>query len=175
MAEVLDVIDKNGNVIGRATREECHEKGLLHKTASIFVFKDDSKKEILLMRRSSKSDQDAGRYCHIGGHVPSGQSYEEAARRELNEEIFYGHIMSKEIKFEAVSQHMYNDLPNNFEMTKLFYAIHPGPFFPDPFESSGELKFFDMDGLLAEIKNNPEKFTNAFRLNLEEYFRVMGR
>ena len=35
--ELLDVVDENDNVIGQATRKECHEKGLLHRISISLV------------------------------------------------------------------------------------------------------------------------------------------
>ncbi len=52
--ELYDVLESNGNKIGTASWAECHEKGLLHQTAGIFVFKDPSKREMLVQLRSDK-------------------------------------------------------------------------------------------------------------------------
>ena len=52
MSEIFDIIDQNDNVIGQASREETHKKGLLHRVVDIFIF--NSQGEILLQKRSEK-------------------------------------------------------------------------------------------------------------------------
>jgi isopentenyldiphosphate isomerase len=52
--EILDVIDENDNVIGTATREQCHtDPKLLHHTVH-FTFIDRKNSKILLTQRSFK-------------------------------------------------------------------------------------------------------------------------
>ena len=52
LEEVYDVVDKNGNKIGEATWTQVHTKGLLHQNVHGLVFKDDTRKETLIKKRS---------------------------------------------------------------------------------------------------------------------------
>lgn len=45
MLEILDIIDENNNVIGKATRDDILEKKILHRGVAIVVF--NSRGEIL--------------------------------------------------------------------------------------------------------------------------------
>jgi isopentenyldiphosphate isomerase len=36
--EFFDIVDENDNVIGKASREECHGRGLIHRSVMFFVF-----------------------------------------------------------------------------------------------------------------------------------------
>ncbi len=58
--EVYDVFDMQGNKVGTATWTECHSKGLVHRTVSALVFKDDTKREMLIQRRSLQMTQSPG-------------------------------------------------------------------------------------------------------------------
>ena len=40
MEEMFDVVDRSDTVIGRASREEVHRDGLLHRSAHLLVFDD---------------------------------------------------------------------------------------------------------------------------------------
>ena len=80
------VVDKDDNVVGVVEKSEALSKGLVRRIARIFVF--NAKGELFLQRRSNNvetypntQDQSAG------GHVDEGESYDEAAKRELSEEL----------------------------------------------------------------------------------------
>ncbi len=84
--EYFDVIDENDKVIGKASRDECHKKGLLHRAVHVIIL--NSKDEMLLQKRSMKKDLYPGRWIDAAaGHVDFGETYAETAKREMMEEI----------------------------------------------------------------------------------------
>ncbi len=87
MSEYFYVVDENDNIVCKATREECHSgKRLIHRSVCVFVIND--KNELFIQKRSMAKDLYAGYYTGSAtGHVEFGEDYEEAARRELKEEL----------------------------------------------------------------------------------------
>lgn len=84
--EYLDVIDENDQVIDKKTRKVVHEKRLRHRTVMFFVVSPEGK--ILVTKRSDNKDFFPGYWSIVlGGHVKSGETYEEALITEMNEEI----------------------------------------------------------------------------------------
>jgi isopentenyl-diphosphate delta-isomerase len=84
--EVVDVVDSADLVVGTATVGDCLEKGLLHRAVAVVVLRADGR--ILLQRRSRRDLWHPGRWTLSStGHVKSGESYPQAARRELFEEL----------------------------------------------------------------------------------------
>ncbi|UCF37070.1 MAG: NUDIX domain-containing protein [Acidobacteriota bacterium] len=86
-AEYFEVVDVSGNVIGKALRSECHGNPLLaHRAVHIFV--RNAVGEYFLQKRSAAKDIQPGKWdTSVGGHLQPGESYEEAALRELEEEL----------------------------------------------------------------------------------------
>ena len=85
--ELFPLVDENCNVIGSATRRECHSGSmLLHPVVHLHVFSPDG--ELLLQKRSDDKDIQPGRWdTSVGGHVDLGETIEEALRREAGEEL----------------------------------------------------------------------------------------
>jgi len=101
--EILDIIDENDNVIGTATREQCHtDPKLLHHTVH-FTFLDRKNSKVLLTQRSFKKKHDGGKYCFLGEHIVAGESYIEALIRGCVEEANYKAKAFKELAHRIVS------------------------------------------------------------------------
>ena len=83
--EFIDIVDEQDNVIGKATWEEMMDKKLLHRTSNVIIF--NSKGEIYAHKRAQNLRLYPSMFdIKIGGSVRSGESYEDAAKRELLEE-----------------------------------------------------------------------------------------
>ena len=80
-------VDETGQVIGSATRGECHNGSrLLHPVVHLHLF--NSKGELYLQRRPLWKDIQPGKWdTAVGGHVDYGETIEEALLREVREEI----------------------------------------------------------------------------------------
>ena len=82
--ELLDIIDENDRVRGRDSKTVVHEQGLRHRVAAVLLQREDGK---YLIPTASDIKVEAGRLYHsAAGHVLSGESYLESAKRELAEE-----------------------------------------------------------------------------------------
>ncbi|MBI4143801.1 NUDIX domain-containing protein [Candidatus Woesearchaeota archaeon] len=85
MTEWVDVVNKRDRRTGKLSRTECHEQGLLHRQVHVVVVKNSC---FLVVKRSKSKDVYPGFFeIGISGHVQTGESYSEAARRELREEL----------------------------------------------------------------------------------------
>lgn len=84
--EVFDVVNEKDEVVGNALRSEVHQdKSLIHRSVAVLVFQND---RLYLQRRSKTKDTYAGYWtCSCSGHVDTGETYKDAAKRELSEEL----------------------------------------------------------------------------------------
>ena len=85
--EIFPVVDEQGNILGAATRGECHGGSrLLHPVVHLHVF--NSQGDLYLQRRPLWKDIQPGRWdTAVGGHVDLGESVDMALRREAREEL----------------------------------------------------------------------------------------
>ena len=158
MAELLDIVDENDNVIGQKERDACLKEKLLHRAIHVFVF--NSKGDLLLQKRSSQKKTYPGLWTSsCSGHVSSKQTYEEAAVRELKEELGINVASLEEVeKFKDLN-------PIDMEIAKLFKVFHEGPFDFSKDEVN-EVKFVPLGKLKEDMKKSPEKYTPDFALAL---------
>lgn len=88
--ELFDIVDENGIPTGeQVERSIAHAKGILHRTAHLWLFrKKDGKIQVLLQKRSQNKDSFPGCYdISSAGHIPAGVDYIPSALRELEEEL----------------------------------------------------------------------------------------
>lgn len=85
--EILEIVDRQGNVIGQAERAVLHaDSSLIHRVVHVLVF--DQEGRLLLQKRSHKKDVAPGKWdTSVGGHVSPGEEPLAAAVREMEEEL----------------------------------------------------------------------------------------
>ena len=85
--ELFPLVDEEGNIIGAATRGECHDGSKkLHPVIHLHVF--NSKGELYLQKRPEWKDIQPGKWdTSVGGHVDLGECVEIALKREAQEEL----------------------------------------------------------------------------------------
>lgn len=85
--ELFPIVDEAGQVIGSATRGECHSGSkLLHPVVHLHVF--DSQNRLYLQQRPMWKDIQPGKWdTAVGGHVDLGEEIAGALNREAREEL----------------------------------------------------------------------------------------
>lgn len=163
--ELVDVVDESGNTLQVVTKREAHERGLLHKTAVSEII--DSQGRWLLVKQSS-SRQDAGQYVSpVGGHVTSGETDEQALKREALEE----QGLEGEFKFELVdkvvfNRHVLGRQENHYFIVYKIYSDAE----PKLNHESESYRYFTEDELKIELHDHPELFGDAFLFLVKTIF-----
>lgn len=86
--ELLDLVDENNQPLGiTKLRSEVHrEMKDWQRSTGVFII--NAKKQLLCHKRSVHKDANPGAWsAHSGGHLTSGQTYEDNAVAELKEEL----------------------------------------------------------------------------------------
>lgn len=84
--ELVDVVDSENRVVRRTTRREVRTMNLPHRGVGILC--RSSQGLYYVHRRTAIKDVFPGMYdMLVGGVVASGEAYEDAARREIAEEL----------------------------------------------------------------------------------------
>jgi isopentenyl-diphosphate Delta-isomerase len=168
----MDVIlvDERDEQIGTMEKLEVHQKALLHRAFSIFIF--NSKGEVLLHRRADKKYHSAGLWTNACcSHPAPGDDLLSAAHKRLHEEMGISAPLQKAFAFtyKAVLE---NGL-TEFEYDHVFTGVYDGDVFPNKEEVS-DYCFKSMEELQQSIESHPQKYTEWFKIalpKLEEFMK----
>jgi 16S rRNA (adenine1518-N6/adenine1519-N6)-dimethyltransferase len=101
--ELFPVVDKMDRILRQATRSEVHGDNLRHRAVHILIFNERC--ELYLQQRSRCKDRHPLLWdSSAAGHVMAGEGYDEAAKRELQEELGINVPLKKVLKLSASPQ-----------------------------------------------------------------------
>ncbi len=159
--EILSIVNDKDEVIGEAARPDIYAGNHLHRIAHVLVFNDQG--EMALQKRSANL-----RFCPdhwstaVGGHVLAGETYENAAAREFQEEL------GVSAPLEFLAKDFYQPEGSIHKFMTTFTATFNGPFNPDPNEVS-EVDFFPIAEIKAKVDRG-EKFHPELLYLLKKYY-----
>ncbi len=161
--EYFYVVDEDDNVIGAASREECHSNAkLIHR--SVYVFLVNSRGEILIQKRSVNKDLYPGFYtASATGHVNYGEDYDAAAKRELKEELGVDAPLRRLCRVKSFS-----DVER--EISMIYVCRYDGPIRFDRNEID-EVIFMSVDDIERSLKTGDKKFAYGFKVAFKEFLR----
>jgi CheY-like chemotaxis protein/8-oxo-dGTP pyrophosphatase MutT (NUDIX family) len=158
--EVVDVVDDDDRVVGQAARREVYARRLRHRVVAIMARRSTG--EVFVHRRPAGKQVFPSRYdMFLGGAVGTGEDYETAARRELEEELGVG---PPAIRHVLSFRHDGDQAPS---WMAVYEVVWDGPVAPDPHEVVwGEfLPVAELDRLLATEDFCPDSLEAYRRLN----------
>ena len=166
--EILDVVDADDRVVGAMERGDIHRKRLFHRSVHIFVF--DTAGRLYLQRRSPAKEEHPGKWdSSASGHVDSGESYEAAAARELEEEIGLKATPEPVFKIRACEE-------TGMEHSMLF-RVQGGGNDPSPQPNPQEViegRFSSIEEIEERLSRQAEAFSPSFRLLFRRYMDETG-
>jgi isopentenyl-diphosphate delta-isomerase len=162
-------VNANDEAIGSMEKMEVHQKGLLHRAFSIFIFND--KGEMLLQQRADNKYHSAGLWTNACCSHPqaSDDDVETAAVRRLEEEMGFTTQLSKAFTFIYKTE--FDNGLTEHEFDHVFIGKYDGGIQPDPREVK-DFCFMTMDAIRDAIASHPQKYTSWFKIafpKLEEY------
>ena len=167
--ELVVLVNEADQPIGLMEKLEAHQKGLLHRAFSVFLF--NKKGEMLLQKRANTKYHSPNLWTNaVCSHPRNGESYKNGALRRLNEEL--GISTEIEEKFHFIYK---ADVGQNLwehELDYVFVGIYEGIFNLNPNEVS-ETRYISLVDLQKEILSNPDNFTEWFKIILNKYLEFL--
>lgn len=157
--EFVILVDEHDNEVGFMEKMEAHQKALLHRAISVFIF--NTKGEWLLQRRAISKYHSGGLWTNCCcTHPFPNESNIDAANRRLKEEMGM-HCSLKELFSFSYKEVLDHELTEH-EFDHVFIGITDST----PNINSNEVaefKYIKYDTLILDIKNNPSHYTVWFK------------
>ena len=169
--EKVILVDKNDNQVGLMPKLEAHEKGVLHRAFSIFIF--NSNYELLLQKRASSKYHSGGLWTNTCcSHPREGEDILDAANRRLDEEMGIKTSLRKVYDFIYKAE-LDNQLTEH-EFDHVFYGV----FDNDPTlnkDEAEDFKWVDMETLNNDIIKNEDNYTVWFKIAFEYFYNYLKK
>lgn len=161
---LITFVDENDTVIGSGTKQEIWSKGIWHRIVRIYLINSDG--ELLITKRAEHLASCPGMWNDsASGHVDAGESYDEAANRELEEELHVKGITLKQVeKVKHADMEEIDKIKNRFHM--IYVGRFDGSVDFDPNEVA-ESRWVTAEELNAWVQNRPSEFTEGFKVGFE--------
>jgi len=163
--QVILVNDKDEQ-IGLAPKMEAHEKAMLHRAFSVFIFND--KNELLLQQRAKTKYHSPLLWTNTCcSHQRDGENSLDAGKRRLNEEMGFNCPL-KEI-FTFIYKAPFENGLTEHELDHVLI----GNFTGKPTINKDEVesyKWISMENVKLDIENNPQKYTVWFKIIFNEFY-----
>ena len=160
------LVNENDEKIGLMPKMEAHEKGLLHRAFSFFIF--NRNKELMLQKRSLKKYHSPGLWTNTCcSHQRDGESNINAGMRRLKEEMGF----SSELR--EINSFIYKVKFDNGLIEHELDYILVGEYENDVEPNSQEVddwKWIDLDEINDDIKTNPEEYTEWFKIIMDNHY-----
>ncbi len=154
--ELLDVVNEKDEAIATATRSTVHERGLLHRGVHVFLF-DEAGRMLVQKRSAARAQYPSVWDCSVSEHVKAGESYHEAVRRGLLEELGIG-----DAALQPLVHFKMEYGPNDHEISMLFKAVvHTDRVEFDPVEIE-QIEYHSLAELRSFLENGERPFSYWF-------------
>ena len=168
--EYVILVNEQDEPIGQMEKMEAHEKALLHRAFSVFIFND--KKELMLQQRAAHKYHSpllwANTCC---SHQREGETNIEAGKRRLEEEM--GFVCDLEEVFSFIYKAPFDNGLTEHELDHVmigYYNDEP-KINPDEVEA---YQWKTLEEVKKDIANNPEDYTAWFKIIFEQFYERLG-
>jgi isopentenyl-diphosphate delta-isomerase len=171
----MDVIlvDEYDVQTGVMEKMEVHQKALLHRAFSIFIF--NGKGEMLLQKRADKKYHSAGLWTNACcSHPKPGEETLAAAEIRLQEEMGFNTELTKAFNF--IYKAPFDNGLTEYEFDHVFIGNYDGVIVPNEGEVS-DYCFKQVDEIKNSIQSHPKKYTEWFKIafpKMEAYLQTVS-
>ena len=163
-SELLPLVNEAGEVIGSASRGECHDGSkLLHPVVHLHLF--DSQGRLYLQHRPLWKTIQPGKWdTAVGGHVDYGEDVPTALKREVVEELGIADCEPRFLRsylFESEREK---------ELVYVYSAVYDGAVSPSEELDGG--RFWTIDEIKAAM--GQEMLTPNFEMEFVKVMEWMG-
>lgn len=164
--ELVILVNEKNEQLGLMPKMEAHEKALLHRAFSVFVFNDSN--QLLLQQRAATKYHSPLLWTNTCcSHQRDGETNIVAGKRRLKEEMGFS------CELEEVTSFIYKAPFDNGLTEHELDHILIGYFNNNPVVNTEEVenfKWMTLEEVKGQIEENPNLYTEWFKIIFEKYY-----
>lgn len=164
--EQVILVNEQNQKIGLMPKMEAHEKALLHRAFSVFIFNDNN--DLMLQQRALNKYHSPGLWTNTCcSHQRDGETNIQAGKRRLKEEMGFVVDLQESISFiykapfdNGLTEHEYDHVLigkyNNAPLINL--------------DEAASWKWMSLEAVKADISLNPDSYTEWFKIIFDKFY-----
>ena len=164
--EQVILVDENDKQLGLMPKMEAHEKGVLHRAFSVFVF--NSKNELMLQQRALHKYHSPGLWTNTCcSHQRDKESNISAGKRRLFEEMGFETELEEKISF--IYKAPFDNGLTEYELDHIMV----GNYNDSPVLNKEEVedwKWMSLKDVKQDILEQPNLYTAWFKIIFDKYY-----
>ena len=164
--EQVILVNEQDEQIGLMPKIEAHEKAVLHRAFSVFIF--NSKNELMLQQRAAHKYHSPLLWTNTCcSHQRDGETNIEAGTRRLSEEMGFTTALKE------VTTFIYKAPFDNGLTEHEFDHVMTGFYEMDPVINKEEVeawKWMPVEAVKPDIESNPEIYTAWFKIIFKNFY-----
>lgn len=168
--EHVILVDENDNQIGLMPKMEAHEKALLHRAFSVFIFND--KNELMLQQRAAHKYHSPKLWTNTCcSHQRDGETNLEAGKRRLKEEM--GFVTDLQEKTSFIYKAPFENGLTEHELDHIMVGYYN----EEPHLNKDEVaswKWMSLEDVKSDIARNPQYYTAWFKIIFEKFYEFIN-
>jgi isopentenyl-diphosphate delta-isomerase len=168
--ENVILVNENDEQIGLMPKLEAHEKAVLHRAFSVFVFNDDN--ELMLQQRALSKYHSPGLWTNTCcSHQRDGESNLQAGKRRLQEEM--GFVTELEEKISFIYKAPFDNGLTEHELDHVMVGYYNDA----PVINRDEVeswKWMPLESVKLDIAINPEEYTAWFKIIFDKFYKFIN-
>lgn len=164
--EKVILVNEKDEQIGLMEKIEAHEKALLHRAFSVFVF--NNKNELMIQQRAHSKYHSPGLWTNTCcSHQREGESNIDAGKRRLQEEMGFTTPLKETISF--IYKAPFDNGLTEHEYDHILIGYFEGEPDLNP-EEVADWKWMSLEDLKEDMSKNPDIYTEWFKIIFDKYY-----
>jgi isopentenyl-diphosphate delta-isomerase len=164
--EQVILVNEQDEQIGLMPKMEAHEKAVLHRAFSVFVFNKDN--QLMLQQRAADKYHSPLLWTNTCcSHQRNGESNIEAGKRRLQEEM--GFVCELEEKTSFIYKAPFDNGLTEHELDHVMVGYYN----EDPIINKEEVesfKYMTVEEVRADMQVNPHMYTEWFKIIFDKFY-----
>jgi isopentenyl-diphosphate delta-isomerase len=159
------LVDEKDREVGVMEKMEAHQKALLHRAFSVFIF--NARGEMLLQRRAFAKYHSGGLWTNACcSHPRPGEAVAAAAGRRLQEELGFSVPLTE--AFHFIYKAFFDNGLTEYEFDHVLTGFYDGEIYPNR-EEVEDVRWLTIQDIRTDLEARPAVYTAWFKIALQAF------